>query len=129
MKCFISSIFFSSMLIFYTYFFCFIVLYWWSCFLSLITNIDVIRHSCFCVAPRLSSAPRSCGNGDAVLNQEGNGRILLYTYTLIRRRFLNCVDYQYNAEQEFKCGVRIFKNEAFLAYFRVMSYSFSTYAE
>jgi len=129
MKCFISSIFFPLMLIFYTYFFCFIVLFWWSCFLSLITNIDVIRHSCFSVALRLSSAPQSCGNGDAVLNQEGDGRILLYTYTLIRRRFINCVDCLYNAEHESDCGFRIFKNEVFLAYFKAISYSFPTYAE
>lgn len=61
------------------------------------------------MAPRLSSAPRSCGNGDAVLNQEGNGRILLYTYTIIRRRFLNCVDYLYDAEQEYDWGFRNFK--------------------
>jgi hypothetical protein len=129
MKCFISSTFFFQCLYFIHIISALLFFIGGYVSYSLIINIDVIRHSCFCVATRLSYAPRSCGNGEEVLNQEGNGTILLYTYMLIRRCFLNCVDHLYNAEQESDCGFRISKDEGLVACFKAISYSFPTYAE
>jgi hypothetical protein len=61
----------------------------------------------FVLAQRLSSSPRSCGNGDAILHQEGNDIILLYTYRFIQRRFLNYVGCLCNAEHGADSGLRI----------------------